>query len=189
VDDDVAAVTTDTWIDEELSAAVNGSGDDLRVDGVSEQGLAESAFVRFDVSSLPVGVVTNTVLRLATNADVGSASLPGSQFSIHAVGEPWAEGEASWSQASEGVPWSVLGCAAAPCRGELELGFLEPTEQSHAYEVALDPAIVEAWRDDPAENHGLMLVTQAENGVHFHSSESADDTMRPALEVRVCPDG
>lgn len=187
VDDDVGAVTADTWIDEENPTANNADDDDLRADGVSEGGLTETSFIRFEVSSMPGGAVTDAILHLATNGDDGSESSPGSQFSLHAVGEAWLEEQATWLQAAEGTPWSVLGCSDAPCKSATELVFFEPTEQNQRYELPFDPTLVETWRDDPATNHGLLLTTHAANGGHFHSSESKDDTMRPALEVRVCP--
>jgi hypothetical protein len=186
VDDDVKAVTADTWIDEENPTANNGDDDDLRADGISNQGLTETLFVRFDVSSMPDGVVTDAIFYLSTNEDEGSESSPGSQFSLYAVGEPWDEAEATWVEASAGAPWSVPGCTGAPCRGDTELSFFEPIEQNHTYAMPFDPTIAEAWRDDPISNYGLLLSTPAENGGHFHSSEGKDDTMRPALEVLVC---
>jgi hypothetical protein len=186
-DDDIGSVTTDTWIDEEMPMMNNGADDDLRADGVSGQGLTESAFLRFDASSLPAGTVTDARLSVSTNEDDGSESSPGSQFSLYLVGEPWVEAEANWLEASAGVPWSTAGCAAAPCRSEIELVQFEPTEQAHRYELPFDPGIVQGWRDEPDSNYGIMLATPAANGAHFHSSESGNEVMRPALEVRVCP--
>jgi hypothetical protein len=186
VEDDVAGVTTDTWIDEEFPDVNHGSADALHADGVSAQGMTETSLLRFELSALPAGTVTDAVLWFATNADEASESSPGSQFSVHVVNEPWLEGQADWQQASDAAPWSVVGCMGDPCRGEPELTFFEPTEQSHSYELPLAPAVVEAWRDDPAQNHGFLLATEAANGADFHSSESPVDTMRPALEIRVC---
>ena len=187
-DDDIKAVTTDTWIDEENPTANNGDDDDLRADGISEGGLTETTLIRFDVSSVPEGLVTDAMLVLATNGDEGSESSPGSQFSLHLMAQAWIEDQATWLEASQGVPWSVLGCAAAPCRGDEELVFFEPTEQNASYELPFDPAIVETWRSDATTNHGLLLTTPASNGGHFHSSESKDHAMRPALVLRVCSD-
>jgi hypothetical protein len=187
VDDDEGGVTEDTWLDAEAPTMNNGADDDLRADGMSMGGLTESSLLRFELSSLPAGTVTDAVLYLATNADDDSESSPGSQFSLYSVGEPWMEGQATWLEASAGLPWTVPGCDADPCRGVSELAFFEPTEQDHRYALGIDAALVEAWRDDPDQNYGLLLATPASNGGMFHSSESKDDTMRPSLEVEVCP--
>lgn len=142
--------------------------------------------MRFDVSSLPAGEVTQAVLHLSTNEHEDAASSPGSQFSLYAVDDAWVENEVDWVYASAGVPWSAPGCSASPCIGS-EILFFEPTEQSHTYALDLDGPMVESWRDDPDTNAGLLVATDASNGARFHSSESANTTMRPFLRVRVCP--
>jgi hypothetical protein len=185
-DDDIKGVTADTWVDEEFPDDANGLDDDLRADGVSADGLNENLMVRFNVSTLPAGTVTEATFNLSTNEHEDANSSVGSQFFLYAINEAWVENEVDWVHASASVPWSAAGCSASPCIGA-ELLFFEPTEGNHTYPLALAGAMVESWRDDPDTNFGLLLATDASNGAHFHSSESANTTMRPFLVVEVCP--
>jgi hypothetical protein len=50
--------------------------------------------------------------------------------------------------------------------------------------IALDPARVQAWVSDPAQNQGLVLVNQASGKVlRMCSSESTNLARRPTLSI------
>ena len=97
----------------------------------------------------------------------------------------WEEMEATWNEASTGVPWETGGCNAEGIdldTAPLGRTWLERTR----YTVAVDIAdAVRAWKEDPGSNFGVVLKSEGMVQVRyaFSSSENSLIERRPELRI------
>lgn len=155
----------------------NALGESVFV-GVTAQGLARRALLRFDVASaLPTGARVVAV-RLEMTVVASGAQSP-TTMHAHRVLAPWGEGtsyaltggggqgapstagDATWIHSSwPGVPWSLPGgdFAAAP-----SLAAALPVAGAFSgFANGLGAADVQAWVDQPATNFGWLLKPEVE---------------------------
>ena len=181
---DVTGVSRDTWIDSESQTRNHGGQNELRADGDPQR----HALMRIDVSALPAGaVVVSAQLRLSTT---GNGHLASGRIAIYPLLEDWDEGAAddgvgvaSWALRSGVTPWATIGAGAPGSRGTTPLATFTPSADDTSYDIALPPAIIEAWRD-PGANHGFILVAESagsESG--FFVSRGGARAKRPLLTV------
>lgn len=137
--------------------------------------------VRFDLSQhiQPGGLVTSATLTL--RLDVKPSS--GLDLLCYGVEQPWIEGEATWREAlAGGEQWD--GCGAS-VREDNKVCQVELTR--YMDEVTLDLTdMVQAWVDNPEDNHGVLLVGLkwfANVTPKFASSNHGVRASRPALKV------
>ncbi len=165
------------------------------------------ALLRVDLSAIPAGAtVRQAGLRLVIQASgIGTAV---QDYALHALEKPWGEGvvdagsdggrggapgegDATWmanrhnvSQwAGPGGDFAAEASATASAAGpDSEVRWSSPG-------MAAD---VQGWIDDPAANHGWIIIGALE-GVEtrrvkkFYSSEAADLAVRPMLTVVIGP--
>jgi hypothetical protein len=149
------------------------------------------SLLRFDLGGqIPAcSAVQSARLYLHTTGDnLGTGSV-----AVFAMLEAWDEGTgalpggvtgaASWRERKPGTLWITPG-AGTGSRATMALTSFTPTGTDSDYPVQIDPIVVQAWVDDGAKNHGFVFAVQGSmSDVHFHSSEAALPTKRPALEV------
>ena len=144
--------------------------------------------IRVDVSSLPAGAqIEEATLSLWTAALMNDLS--NQTYSVYQVLEEWNEGAlnaaagtASWNERKAGVAWTVAG-AGSGSRGDVVMGSFVPSALETEYDVALDPALVAGWVDDPASNFGLIIVSAGEDGACFSTTEAPEVGTHPILSV------
>ena len=158
------------------------------------------ALVHFDLGSLPAGAVIESVsLRMcltsgttvdqdcslfAVEADWGEgASNAGSDSG--GMGAPAEAGDATWLHTFfDASFWSNPGgdFAAVPS-ATLTVGDLGEATWSSTPELVAD---VQGWLDDPATNHGWLVMGNESSGgtsKRFASRNAADETKRPVLAI------
>ncbi len=167
---------------------------------------ARRALVFFDVAAQvpPGSIITAAELTLAVSAS--SSGNPNS-VTLHRLTADWGEGasdagdpggagalpeagDASWVyRFYDGITWSAPGGD-----GDYELA---PSAQRsldgagvYAWSSAQLVADVQAWRDDPATNHGWMIKgaeTSGGTSRRIGSRENSDPDQRPRLVVEFLP--
>lgn len=100
---------------------------------------------------------------------------------------PWNPASTSfgWSQRDTGLAWAQPGSGGSDWSAGKSFtvsGFA--SGQADLRRVAIDTAVVQGWIDDPAGNHGLVLLpTVADKVAWLRSSEDTTLAWRPALEL------
>jgi hypothetical protein len=126
----------DAYISNALSGQNFGGAPNLMV------GNNLRSFLRFDLSSLPVGASV-TSARMYLNLGTSSSGLVIGAYKVTAT---WAEGTATWSSTGGGsfdaLPAATATFTPAPAKW---------------VSWALPPALIEEWRDGVTPNHGVLL--------------------------------
>lgn len=171
----------DTWIYEWEPATNYGSLGGFRV---RPSGGIASALLRWDLSSVPVGAVIRSArLELYCTYRDRAARVDISAFKVLV---PWQESSATWTQASNGVPWAQAGCravgvdragTAAATRAILA------TDAIPAWYAWTITSLVQEWVDAPASNYGLILVGAGSTVSYDFFSSEGNPTFRPRLIV------
>lgn len=149
-----------------------------------------TTLVRFDLGEIPAGATAQAV---TLTVWTGAGTQDPSEVRIYRVFEDWAEGndtgaagEANWDLRAPGQAWFSAGCGAGS-RDAAARAVFDVAEPSGRHDVAIPPAVVQAWIDDPASNRGLALIAASGAGIELVSSESADTARRPALAIEWSP--
>jgi len=179
--DDGYAGTADTFITVWDKDATHGDWGDLWV----RQGGVKNGLIRFDLSDLfasPPVDVQEAALSLRV---LGRTNDNPVEIMAYKVLRPWEEMEATWDDASAGVPWEVAGCNGEDI--DLDPEPLSTTEvDCVACELELDiTEAVAAWAQDPEANYGIVLKAEGPVQVRysFASSEHGTLTWRPSLSI------
>jgi hypothetical protein len=168
--------------------ATQGAGVTIRAEKLPcsvDPGTGESrVLLKFgDLSLPPNAAVRSATLRLTVEAATG-LNLKGAYLlakwdpEAGPLGWLFRDGENRWSApgaSGEGSDWIAGKVFAAG-------GFTGAGD--HALSIALDTEIVRRWVREPDSNHGVLLSNAvAEEPLFIHSSRSADEANRPALEI------
>jgi hypothetical protein len=178
----------------------DGAGPHLWI-SVLAIGTNRRALIRFDLSAIPPGaVITEAALTLYQ-----SRSRDNHDATLHRILVPWSEGPADGGEAGVGAParagdvtwthrlfpsvrWAVEGgdFLAEPSARTF-VGF---PDQSYTWSGPGLVADVQHWVDNPAANHGWMLIgkeTGNQNAKRLSSRENRDAAQRPQLRVMWSP--
>lgn len=189
-----------TLIEDAQGRVANGSGPALFAGRNNAQPTRSRrrALVFFDVAAaLPAGATVKRVelwlLLTPSNASVA-------EVSVHRVGSPWSEGpsdssggggalarpgDATWlhTHFDTGL-WITPGGDFAPePSASIEVGSAGPYGWGSTRALVGD---VQTWLDDPASNHGWLLLgdeSAAQTAKRFASREDADESARPLLFI------
>ncbi|HTD68317.1 MAG TPA: DNRLRE domain-containing protein [Candidatus Limnocylindria bacterium] len=136
--------------------------------------------LRFDLSSLPSGIViTSVTLKVSVTA---SASAGTDTHSLHALNTGWAETSATWID-SGGAPWEEQGgdFVGAP---DASVGIAGVGAYTFASTASLI-ATVQTWATNATANHGWILRSETEStgrsGRRLNTREAPLD--QPTLTV------
>ena len=174
----------DTTLSQSAPATARGGETMLLMDGDDPAGSGQDqvTLAGWDVSSIPAGAtITSASIQLTvTNTSTGS-------YEVYEALRPWTESEATWSQASAGIPWSSPGAAGTGDRGTAVLGTVSAAALG-LLNVALNAsgvALVQGWVNGGTPNRGFVIANSATtDGADVHSSESATVSARPALSIQ-----
>jgi|GEM_PF-714396 len=172
------AGTLDTKLRSDAPSTPFGDTPDLEVDS----GPDYAALIRWDLSSLPSNAVVTDAALVLNVTNVSTAT-----YYLHAMETAWDDATATWNDRSTGEPWTSPGVERGSDRGTDILGIVEGPDLG-TLRVELNEeglAVVERWIADPATNFGFILANYDanEDGLDLSSSEAADATLRPRLEV------
>ena len=183
---DVQRVTVDTFLDANDSELNFGAHTDLHVHEWNE---STTCLLRFDLSSIPASAqVLSAHLELWTEPD---GALETGTVRGYRVLEDWdagtldyGSGVANWIDRKQGVPWTTDG-ARAGSHGEDVLFEFAPGQVDTAYEVQIPADVVQAWVQDPEQNHGVAFYSTGGSGGTAWVSSSLYwvDEHRPLLTV------
>jgi hypothetical protein len=162
-----------------------GASDRMCVDATDDRKI----LLRADLLAIPASAqVVGAALHLWTGLASSDASV--GSFAAYRMLESWDEGgadaapsTASYDQRAAGTSWTAAG-AGVGSRAEGAIGSVVPDAIDAEYVVDLDPAAVQGWIEDEAENAGLVIVTASGDGACFETTEFADPGRRPSLVVQ-----
>ncbi|MFH1929143.1 MAG: PA14 domain-containing protein [Chloroflexota bacterium] len=175
------AGTADTFITFWDTDANHGDAGDL---WVRENGI-KNGLIRFDLSDLFVSPPEDVQEAILSLRVLGRTNDNPVEIMAYKVLRPWEEMEATWNEASTGVPWEAAGCNGEEF--DLDIVPLSTTEvDCTACELEIDlTEVVAAWAQDPEDNYGIVL--KAEGPVQlrysFASSEHGTLAWRPMLSI------
>ncbi|MFV1967564.1 MAG: DNRLRE domain-containing protein, partial [Pirellulaceae bacterium] len=160
-----------------------GSRDALWLDGNPDQ----TAFVRWDLSSIPAGSIVQSA-SITINVENRSVHT----FRLYELLAPWVEDEVTFNERSSGTPWQVAGAQGENDRGSMVLGTVTAPDRGEVV-ITLNRAGVQAvqgWIDHPSQNDGIVFQNfdnASTDDLDFTSSEGRDPRTRPKLTIRYAP--
>jgi len=176
--------SADTYIDSVWSDT-NNDGGGLSIHVTEFKSLR--SFVKFDLSSIPLGSSVNTASLKLYFSGIGAVYPTGRTFMAYRVSNDWVENEATWNSYQTGSPWDTAG-------GDYSTDGASstPAPSSLGTWVTWDvTSIVKAWIEDGQPNYGFLLRDLNEGsppfyGANFDSRESIFTGWRPILEIDWC---
>jgi len=143
-----------------------------------------NALLRFDLTSLPTGAQVVTA-SLELHPISQSVEVPVA-VDVFGVLQHWEEDEATWNLRFAGLQWGNAGCRQPGVDRREAL-----TDRKRLIwmdrPLSVDVThLVQAWLDEPAENHGLLLRAASRTSVEltFSSAEALDPALHPRLSIR-----
>jgi len=149
------------------------------------QGGIKNGLIRFDVSGMfdPSYVDINEAHLLLYAVERTNPNP--TELEAYRVLRHWEEMEATWNEASTGVPWETGGCNADGI--DLDTTALGKTwAEGTGYTVPVDVSdAVRVWKEDPDSNFGIVLKADGSVRVRysFASSEHPRIEWRPELRI------
>ncbi|MEU4295011.1 DNRLRE domain-containing protein [Kribbella sp. NPDC026596] len=151
---------------------------------------AERGVFKFDTAAIKQGTkVTDARVELFSNYGSGSGR---ADFDLYGLTRDFTEDQATWKQAQSTINWTAPGGDYDPAR----LGSVHP--DGNAQRLTFAPNTddtnlltkIQAWVDNPGDNHGLLLRTRDEAPaaagqqlVSITNGESPDTLFRPRLWI------
>lgn len=182
-----------------FDTAADGAGPHLWT-SVTNGGFTRRALLRFDLGAIPAG----SVVSVAELSLTQSRSLNGHNVALHRVTSSWTEGPANAGNGGGGAAasagdstWlhrSFPGSLWATPGGDL-IAQPSSTQFADAGSGAIRvqwpstptaAADVQSWLDNPAANHGWILIgdeTEGQKGKRFDSRENGIPANRPCLRL------
>ena len=150
----------------------------IEVDGA----LKKSALLYWNLSSIRSGSKIRSV-EITVNVTNKSTET----YELYESRRPWVESEATWNEFAFGQSWQVAGADGPEDRRAAVLGAIaDSSEGSHTFSLnSTGVAVVQAWVDNPAANHGFIILEHinTRDGLDFSSRENRTISKRPKLTV------
>jgi hypothetical protein len=173
--------TADVYLDRYLPTYNRGTSSELY-----DKAATFSALVRFAIFQSEGGPVPDGATITSATLSLYKSSFYDHTYAAHRVLVPWMESEATWSQSSPGVPWSVAGAdgvgtdiasqADDQAAAGWEPGWLAFDVTASVQEISLGSNVNHGWRLYPLGGNG--------NPKRFYSREHAADLLlRPSLTI------
>jgi glucose/arabinose dehydrogenase len=152
-------------------------------------GYSVESLIRFSNLGIPAGAtITGATLTLRVDTWANNPTIRG-----YYVAAPWSatpgpnSSQLGWLHRGNGQNWNTPGA-----RGQgtdviagksFTLGNIRAIGEQ-TITIALDPAVVQSWVDNPAANHGILLVNETTGAVvRINASEHSSAAQRPKLSV------
>lgn len=107
--------------------------------------------------------------------------------SIYKVKQPWGEYEATWVNRTTGVAWGEWGCNATSDREKSTASGSTTVSANNRWYQWDITALVQDWVTSPAENRGMILISNQGRELRFWSKDVPDNwgesRYRPYLHV------
>ncbi len=117
----------------------------------------------------------SAILRLTASTGFGG-NPSGQPMTVWRVVRPWVESELTWLRAAAGVPWTTPGGDRV---GPFSVSTANPQGgQAVTWDVT---ELVDLWLEGILPNHGMLLQSEAGNGLTFQQSEVPPADLRPLL--------
>ncbi len=184
-----SGVTSDTEIKSTSRFANFGAAGNVGTSATGAE-IDAVALIRFDISAIPAGTrVVDAKLEVeVTDHFAGDVQ-------VFRIGEAWDEGNvvglngaANYNNRKPSVPWSNPGVGAPTSRAGTSIADFVPGPAGAVVTIMLPYTLVETWINNPAQNHGLVLVRKTAGSTNrwaFASSEHMDPARRPRLNIAV----
>jgi glucose/arabinose dehydrogenase len=172
-------VAADTFI---ISGSPNNNAGghawfDAGADGPFGGNAVRRGLVRFDLSAIPPGATATSAVVQLTVVRASAAGAVDSSFDLYRLLAGWGEGnkvgnagalatnnEATWISRLQGTSdWTAAGAmndVAATASASTAVGATSPT--TYSWSSAALVSDVQAWLNNPAQNFGWLLVSEAE---------------------------
>ncbi|MGE3780686.1 MAG: PQQ-dependent sugar dehydrogenase, partial [Pirellulaceae bacterium] len=145
--------------------------------------------IRFSNLGLPTGTPVSAAT-LTVNVDTWSSN---PTIRGYYLASPWNatpgpnSSQLGWLHRGTGQDWTTPGARGAGTDVLAGKSFVLSGitgSGNQAVTVALDPAVVQSWIDNPATNHGVLLVNETTGAiVRIRASEHATAATRPKLSI------
>lgn len=145
----------DTWIEAQESNR-NHAQDAQLVIGRAGQA---NALLGFHLTDIPLEAsIISATLRLHVVETGCGGSLP-LEIAAYALRRPWMPAEVTWQSPRAGEAWTIRGAngVLADADRSAEPAGLATILTAGMVEVPLEPALVQAWLQEPAANDGLLV--------------------------------
>ena len=168
-----------TIFESDPNATRGGSASPIEVDGAS--GASDKwGLIHWDISDFPEDA---TVLGATITVNVTDATR--GDYHLFELKRDWVEGEVSWNEYSNGMPWQAAGVGGETDRGDEILATFSLDRGTHT--VDLNEAgiqVVADWANGTNPNYGFFLWHETTtDGMDFSSREATNIADRPALTL------
>jgi hypothetical protein len=166
-----ATLTGDSFTVSTSASANKGKTTTLQISGPPDSTTVKTAYVKFDLSTLPPSVTAADISKATLTLFASSVTKDGS-FDVQRVASAWTE--------------ATITTGSAPTLGVVEQSAVPvATTDKNQYKVIDVTNVVKAWRDGSLTNNGMALVANAVDGLNakFDSKESTAHSQVPRLEI------
>jgi hypothetical protein len=177
--------SADAQIVENAPAKNYGAATSLGVNGNYPSGSGKDVFalLKWDLSGIAPRTQVNSA---SVTLNVTTAS-PQS-YRAYVLKRPWVESAVTWNVYSGSTPWQVAGAKGSLDREATAAGSITPSAKGKNT-LALPPAVVQGWVDNPATNQGIVIANPSSTrGFNFDSREATDPTRRSQLTLDLITD-
>jgi hypothetical protein len=158
----------------------------------------DNSLMMFDLSSIPPKLsITGATLTIWIDQNLDPSGDYGLATKVFRITQPWVNWQVTWVHASGIRPsdftsWNQPGGDFVGINGGLipyttnTLGIPDngPKDAPGIYRLDLDvTSLVSEWYKGTYPNHGLILIGEEGNGLHFHADRGADPSLYPTLSV------
>jgi hypothetical protein len=180
----------DTYIETVSPSATHGS--ESRLFTRTRDGTylyAYRSLIQFDTTSIP----TNSTVRRATlwlyaGPECYSQCTLQPWVAVYKVRREWGETQASWNLATT-VGWQGAGCEGEQDRELTQMGIVQVRTAPAWYSWQLDTSKVQDWIWRPSSNQGMLLISDSNRDLRFHSRDDRDTRYTPRLEIEYVTGG
>jgi hypothetical protein len=162
--------------------AVIATSESIRVDPNDNitclgSGQPERGLLRFDLTSLEGGTITNATLGLTSDENLSGS------MAFAPILEEWIEGEVTWNSRARDHRWQTIGPRDPSSVGA---AWVHATIPSGRVQISLSTQ-PQIWIDDPASNHGLVMWVENTpcDGINISSRTATAIDARPLLRVEL----
>jgi hypothetical protein len=176
--------THDTYIAQSTPTSNYGHLTTLNIDGDDPSGSNQNvaALTRWNISDIPAGSEVRSVSLTMHVTNVGT----GQDYELYEMKRYWKQKQATWNSYDGEDMWHAAGAGSSLDRGATVLSAIA-AQSTGPYSMNLNDdgvALVQSWVDDPARNHGFLIIDHENtNGLDFNSSEASIVANRPKLTI------
>ncbi len=181
------SVARDTYISNEAGEATFNYGGDNEVRLERDSG--ERGLLSFDLASIPA---TATIFDVSLGITVIETPPAPTAINLHEALEAWDEGTlsgstglANYTMRNSGSTWTTPGAGTPGSASSTIAASFTPVLGRQS--IVLPDSLIQQWVQNPATNHGIVLISTNDDSSRFTTSEGLPVTDRPVLTVTFVP--